>query len=147
DTPETVHSMYAKIQEGYDLVVASRYVEGGGKIGGPWLKKLLSKLANLSLHSISGIPTHDLTNAFILYRRELIDAIPISSTGGFEITMEIIAKSYLGGYRIAEVPTTNRDRSAGESKIHLISWSSKYLYWYCYIVFFTLLRRLGYQRY
>ena len=146
DTPESVKPMYAKIQEGYDLVVASRYAKGGRKTGGPKLKNFLSRLANISLHWISGIPTHDMTNAFIIYRKKLIDNIQISSTGGFEITMEIIAKAYLEGYRITEVPTTNRDRSAGKSKFHLVAWSLQYLYWYFYIVVFSLLRRFGIRR-
>jgi dolichol-phosphate mannosyltransferase len=65
DSPETVDQMYEKMQEGYDLVVASRYAAGGGKIGGPFLKYVLSRFANLTLYNLSGIPTHDMTNAFI----------------------------------------------------------------------------------
>jgi glycosyltransferase involved in cell wall biosynthesis len=146
DTPETVKPMYTKILEGYDLVVGSRYAPGGRKIGGPRLKNILSRFANRSLHLISDIPTHDMTNAFIMYRRELIDEIEITSTGGFEITMEIIAKAYQGGYRISEVPTVNRDRSAGKSKFHLFRWILQYLYWYTYIVVFSLIRKFGIRR-
>lgn len=146
DTPETVEPMYNKILEGYDLVVASRYAEHGRKVGGRKLKNTLSQLANRSLHLISGIPTHDMTNAFIMYRREIIEGIQITSTGGFEITMEIIAKAYLGGHRITEVPTVNRDRSAGESKFHLFRWILQYLYWYAFIVISSVGRRLGILR-
>jgi glycosyltransferase involved in cell wall biosynthesis len=142
DMPETVNAMYRKIQEGYDLVVASRYVKGGAKIGGPLLKAVLSRLANLSIYYLSDIPIHDLTNAFIMYRKEVLDRIQIRSTGGFEITMEIIAKSYRQGYKIAEVPTINRDRSAGKSKFQLFHWILKYLYWYIYILLYSLKKRL-----
>jgi len=142
DMPETVNAMYRKMQEGYDLVVASRYVKGGAKIGGPLLKAILSRFANLSVHFLSGIPIHDLTNAFIMYRKEVIDRIQIRSTGGFEITMEIIAKSFRQGFKIAEVPTINRDRSAGKSKFQLLHWILKYLYWYVYILLYSVKRRL-----
>jgi dolichol-phosphate mannosyltransferase len=142
DMPETVNAMYRKIQEGYDLVVASRYVKGGAKIGGPLLKAVLSRFANLSIHYLSGIPIHDLTNAFIMYRKEVLDRIKIRSTGGFEITMEIIAKSFREGFKIAEVPTINRDRSAGKSKFQLFHWILKYLYWYIYILLYSLKKRL-----
>ncbi|MDB9823398.1 glycosyltransferase [Deltaproteobacteria bacterium] len=147
DMPETVNAMYRKIQEGYDLVVASRYVKGGAKIGGPLLKAILSRFANLSIHYLSGIPIHDLTNAFIMYRKEVLDQIQILSTGGFEITMEIIAKSFQQGFKITEVPTINRDRSAGKSKFQLFHWILKYLYWYMYIFLYSLKKRLrGFSR-
>lgn len=142
DMPETVNRLYAKIQEGYDLVVASRYAPGGRKIGGPKIKLLLSRAANLSLHKISKIPTHDMTNAFIIYRKEVLDDIRIDTVGGFEITMEIIAKAYILGYRITEVPTINRDRSTGNSKFRLLQWISRYMYWYLYILRYKVLNRL-----
>ena len=87
DMPETVNRLYEKIHEGYDLVVASRYAPGGGKIGGPKLKKFLSRTGNLLLHQLTGIPTHDMTNACIIYRKEVLDEIHIEATGGSEIAM------------------------------------------------------------
>lgn len=142
DMPETVNVMHERIREGYDMVVASRYAPGGAKIGGPWLKNVLSRIANGTLHALTRIPTHDMTNAFIMYRRPMLDTITIESTGGFEITMEIIAKAFVLGYRITEVPTVNRDRAAGKSKFKLAHWILKYLYWFLYILGCSLRRRL-----
>jgi glycosyltransferase involved in cell wall biosynthesis len=143
DTPSTIPEMYRKISEGYDLVVGSRYCEGGCKIGGPYIKYLLSLFANRSLHWLTGIPTHDLTNAFVMYRKELLDNIYIRSSGGFEITMELIAKAYILGYRITEVPTINRERIAGRSNFQLLNWIGNYLYWYFYILFYSIVRSLN----
>jgi dolichol-phosphate mannosyltransferase len=84
DTPATIMEMYRKIEEGYDLVVASRYCAGGRKVGGSYIKYLLSVAANLSLQKITKIPTHDMTNAFILYRKEVLDNIHIRSIGGLK---------------------------------------------------------------
>ncbi|MBI4821095.1 MAG: glycosyltransferase [Deltaproteobacteria bacterium] len=142
DTPETINLMYAKIREGYDLVVGSRYCPGGKKIGGPFLKYLLSYLANMSLHWLTGIPTHDMTNAFIMHRKEILDQIHIRSTGGFEITMEIIAKSIILGAKVTEVPTINRERVGGKSKFKILKWMVKYLYWYFYILGFSVIHRI-----
>jgi hypothetical protein len=142
DTPETINSMYAKIQEGYDLVVASRYCKGGKKISGPLLKNFLSRLGNLSLHYLSKIPTHDMTNAFIIHKKEVLDQLHIRSNGGFEVTMEIIAKTFILGYSITEVPTVNRNREAGESKFRIVRWILKYIYWYFYILVFSVINRL-----
>jgi len=142
DMPETVNKLYEQIQKGYDLVVASRYTQGGRKIGGPKVKFVLSWLANRSLHLLTGIPTHDMTNAFIMYRKEVLDDVNIVTTGGFEITMEIIAKAYILGYRISEVPTINRDRHAGKSNFKMMQWISSYLYWYAYIIYYHILHRM-----
>ena len=148
DTPDTLNAMYAKISEGYDLVVGSRYAAGGKKIGGSKTKYVLSYIANNLLYKMSSIPTHDLTNAFVMYRKEVLDEINIRSTGGFEVTMEIIAKSHILGYRVTEVPTINRERQSGQSKFRLLHWLVKYLYWFGYIVIFSAVRALNdhYQR-
>lgn len=143
DTPGTIPEMYRKIREGYDLVVGSRYCEGGRKIGGPYIKYLLSVAANRTLHRLTGIPTHDMTNAFIMYRKEVLDNINIRSSGGFEVTMELIAKAYILGYRIAEVPTINRDRVAGKSSFQLLKWIRNYVYWYFYILIYSIVSRIN----
>jgi dolichol-phosphate mannosyltransferase len=142
DMPETINRLYAEIHKGYDLVVASRYMPGGRKEGGPWLKYILSKAANLSLYWLGVSSIHDMTNAFIMYRKTVLDEVCITSTGGFEITMEIIAKSIVLGFKIGEVPTVNRDRQAGKTNFQLMAWVVKYLYWYAYIVRFVVLKRL-----
>lgn len=118
--------------EGYDIVCASRYMKGGRQIGGPALKKFLSRAAGVSLHWLSGLPTHDATNAFRAYRRPVLLEAPIESTGGFEYSLEITAKAYARGRRITEVPSTWRDRSAGRSRFRLRAWLPLYLKWYLY---------------
>ncbi len=143
DTPATVLDMHRKIGEGYDLVVGSRYCEGGRKVGGPYIKYLLSIIANRTLHKLTGIPTSDMTNAFIMYRKEVLDNIHIRSSGGFEVTMELIAKAYILGYRITEVPTVNRNRATGTSNFRLFKWIRNYLYWYFYILIYSVVRRLN----
>jgi dolichol-phosphate mannosyltransferase len=143
DMPSTIPEMYRKINEGFDLVVGSRYCEGGRKVGGPYIKYLLSITANSTLQRLTGIPTHDMTNAFIMYRKEVLDNIYIRSSGGFEVTMELIAKAYILGYRITEVPTINRDRTAGKSSFQLLKWIRNYLYWYFYILIYSIVRRIN----
>ena len=118
--------------EGYDIVCASRYMKGGRQIGGPAFKTFLSRAAGVSLHWLSGLPTHDATNAFRAYRREVLLESPIESEGGFEYSLEITAKAYARGRRITEVPSTWRDRSAGQSRFKLRAWLPLYLKWYRY---------------
>jgi dolichol-phosphate mannosyltransferase len=119
-------------RDGYDIVCASRYMRGGRQIRGPRLKGLMSRMAGLSLHWLAGLPTHDATNAFRAYRREVLLETPIESVGGFEYSLEITAKAFAAGRRITEVPSTWRDRSAGQSRFKLRQWLPHYLKWYVY---------------
>lgn len=122
---------------GYDIVCASRYMRGGRQIGGPRLKKLMSRVAGVSLHWLAGLPTHDATNAFRAYRRTVLLETPIESQGGFEYSLEITAKAHAAGRRITEIPSTWRDRSAGRSQFKLRAWLPHYLRWY----FFAMTHR------
>lgn len=126
-----VDAMRQRIHGGYDLVAGSRYMRGGRQIGGPMLKRTLSRVAGTSLHFL-GLPTHDATNAFKMYRTQLLRSLAIEGGGGFEISMEITVKAWLAGARICEIPATWTDRVAGQSKFRLAKWLPKYLYWYLY---------------
>jgi len=118
--------------DGFDIVCASRYVRGGRQIGGPWLKGLLSRAAGVSLHWLVGLPTHDATNAFRAYRRSVLVETEIESTGGFEYSIELTVKAFAAGRRIAEVPSTWRDRSVGQSRFRFWRWLPHYLRWYAF---------------
>ena len=130
DEPRVVDSMVALARDGADVVSASRYMRGGHQIGGPPLKRLLSRVAGLTLHWFAGVPTHDPTNNFKLYARRFLDATTIESTAGFELALELTVKATLAGRQVGQVPTTWRDRTAGESNFKLRTWLPHYLHWY-----------------
>ena len=132
DDLSVVDGMLAKINQGYDIVCGSRYMKGGKQVGGPKIKKLLSRTAGLSLHLITGIPTHDITNNFKMYRKSVLQDIEIESRDGVELGMEIVVKAFLRGYRITEVPSIWRGRVAGKSRFRLLQWLPGYLKWYIY---------------
>lgn len=127
-----VDKMYALYQQGYDLVAASRYMKGGRLIGGPVVKQGLSRLSGLTLHWLRGVPVHDATNSFRLYDSAMLRSMTLESKRGFELTLEITVKAFLGGYRMIEVPAQWRDRTAGQSHFKLWSWLPHYLRWYLY---------------
>ena len=143
DEPTVVDPMVALARDGADVVAASRYMPGGGQIGGPLAKRLMSRAAGLTLHWFAGVPTHDPTNNFKLYRRTFLDATPIESTAGFELALELTVKATLAGRRVAEVPTTWRDRTAGQSNFKLRKWLPHYLHWYAIAFRGRWLRRPG----
>jgi dolichol-phosphate mannosyltransferase len=130
DEPQIVDAMVELARGGADIVAASRYMRGGRQLGGPRLKRLMSRTAGLSLHWFAGVPTHDPTNNFKLYSRRFLDATTIESTAGFELALELTVKATLAGRPVAEVPTTWRDRTAGQSNFKLRRWLPHYLHWY-----------------
>jgi dolichol-phosphate mannosyltransferase len=130
DEPMAVDPMVELAKGGADVVAASRYMPGGRQIGGPPLKRLMSRTAGLTLHWFAHVPTHDATSNFKLYSRRFLDANSIESTAGFELALELTVKATLQKRRIAEVPTTWRDRTAGKSNFKLRSWLPHYLHWY-----------------
>jgi len=134
DDLSIVDSMFAKINQGYDIVCGSRYMKGGKQVGGPIVKGLLSRIAGSSLHLITRIPTHDITNSFKMYRKSVLNDIKIESTGGFEIGMEILVKAFLKGYKIAEIASTWQHRVAGKSRFQLRKWLPAYIRWYFYAI-------------
>ena len=134
DEYDGIDIMYGKIKQGFGIVVGSRYMRGGRQLGGPFVKSLMSRIAGVSAHYLSRIPTHDISNSFRMYSREVLRSTKIESTGGFELGMEITVKAYIKGYKITEIPTTWHDRAAGKSNFKLWKWLPSYLHWYFYLL-------------
>lgn len=145
DEPHLVDSMVALARDGADVVAASRYMPGGRQLGGPLVKRLMSRTAGLTLHWFAGVPTHDPTNNFKLYSRRFLDSVAVESRAGFELALELTVKATLAGRRVAEVPTTWRDRTAGQSNFRLRKWLPHYLHWYR-VAFVGRFRRLAGRR-
>jgi dolichol-phosphate mannosyltransferase len=125
-----LEEMVSRVEAGADVVCASRYVAGGRQVGGPRFKSFLSRSAGVTLHWLSGLPTHDPTNSFKAYSREFLRRTPIESQAGFALAMELTVKAHFGGGRVEEVPATWTGRTKGESRFRLLAWLPHYLHWY-----------------
>ncbi|MGZ8600921.1 MAG: apolipoprotein N-acyltransferase [Actinomycetota bacterium] len=105
--------------EGADLVVGSRYVPGGSVTNWSRGRVALSRAGNMYARFMLGIPLHDATSGFRVYRRALLEDIvadPIASEGyGFQI--ELVLRSWQLGATLSEVPITFREREHGHSKL------------------------------
>jgi glycosyltransferase involved in cell wall biosynthesis len=130
DEPKDVAEMARRVRGGADVVAGSRYVKGGSQVGGPLVKRTLSRMAGVSLHWLAGLPIHDATNNFRAYSRRVIEQIPIEGEASFALALELTLKAHWNGWRIEEVPTTWRDRTAGQSRFRTFAWMPHYLRWY-----------------
>ena len=134
DDLATIEKMMGKINEGYDIVCGSRYIKGGLRLGGSRIKGFFSSFAGWSLHYLLGLPTHDIANAFKMYRKIVIEAVDIKSTG-FEISMEIPLKAYYLGFKITEVPTIWKEREKGKSSFKMFRLFPNYSKIYLWGIF------------
>lgn len=139
DDLSTIKAMLKKIEEGYDVVCGSRYIKGGLRLGGSKIKGFFSSFVGKSLHCLLGVPTHDIANAFKMYRKKVIDAINIESRG-FEISMEIPLKAYYLGFKITEVPTVWKERTKGKSSFKMFKLFPGYLRLYTWGIFRRICR-------
>lgn len=102
-----------KMEEGFDLIKASRYMRGGGVDGVPWWRVWISRAGNALASRLYGLPLHDCTNGFRAVRSDLFAALPLHENR-FPIIMEELYHAADRGWRVAEVPNRLRNRSADQ---------------------------------
>jgi dolichol-phosphate mannosyltransferase len=104
-----------------DLVLGSRYVEGGGVENWPLRRRLISLGGSLYSRLILGVSYHDLTGGFKCFRREALLAIDLDAvhSEGYSFQIELTYRVHKKGLRIREIPIVFVDRVDGKSKM---SW-------------------------
>ena len=102
-----------------DIVVGSRYCEGGRVVNWPWHRRLLSRFANEYVSRITGLSVRDSTSGCRCYtRRALQCLLEIGVTSeGYAFQVETVFRAQHEGFRIVEIPITFTDRRAGQSKM------------------------------
>jgi glycosyltransferase involved in cell wall biosynthesis len=117
--PRYIPDMVGKIMQGYDLVIGSRYVPGGGAVECTLPRKMLSWGANAIARTMLNLQAHDTTAGFRCYRREVLASIPLDEifSSGYSFLIEMLYKVQRGGWRVGEVPIIFENRQQGVSKI------------------------------
>jgi dolichol-phosphate mannosyltransferase len=116
--PEDVPRLLAAAQEA-DLVLASRYVEGGGTENWGLVRRVISRGGSLYARLVLGAPVRDLTGGFKCYRRAVLEALPLDEihSEGYAFQIETTYRALRKGFRVREVPITFVDRVEGSSKM------------------------------
>ncbi|GCL54374.1 glycosyl transferase family 2 [Microcystis aeruginosa NIES-3806] len=128
DSPDNMVDYYYKLQEGYDCVFGSRFIKGGKVIDYPIHKLIVNRLANLFIQVLFGLKFNDTTNAFKIYRKEVIEGISPLLSHHFNLTVEMPLKAIVRGYSYTTIPITWRNRTTGVSKLKLKEMGSRYLF-------------------
>lgn len=136
DRPEDLVRFFRVIEGGQvDCVFGSRFIKGGKVIDYPAPKLILNRFANTFIRLLFGIRYNDVTNAFKLYRREVIEGAKPLLSHHFNLTVELPLKAIVRGYRYAVLPNTWINRKTGVSKLKIQEMGSRYLFivLYCFI--------------
>jgi len=127
DDARDVVLYYRKIEEGYDCVFGSRFIEGSVVINYPTLKLIANRVVNNLLRVLFLTPHNDLTNAFKAYRREVIEGISPLHAAHFNITIEMSLSSLIRGHSIGTIPIRWSGRTWGASNLRLREMGRRYL--------------------
>ena len=117
--PKYLPAMFAEITRGADVVIGSRYREGGGVENWPVRRKVLSAFANHYIRAVTGLRVHDCTAGFRCWRRNMLAQLHLDaiSSEGYAFLTEVIFQAAATGARIAEVPIVFVERRQGASKL------------------------------
>lgn len=136
DSPDDLVKFYrALVERNVDCVFGTRWSKGGKAYDYPLHKKLINRIANRIICVFMGITYNDTTNAFKLYRREVIEGIKPILAPHFNLTIELPLKAIIRGYSYAVIPNSWRNRKFGVSKLKIKEMGSRYFFilMYCFI--------------
>jgi len=136
DSPYDLIRYYTTMVEGnYDCVFGSRFIKGGKVIDYPWLKRIINRIANLIIRIMIGIKYNDTTNAFKLYKKEVIEGVKPILSPHFNLTIELPLKAIIRGFSYTVVPNSWTNRKHGVSKLKIKEMGSRYFFilMYCFI--------------
>jgi dolichol-phosphate mannosyltransferase len=105
--------------EDADLVLGSRYVEGGGTRNWGLVRRFISRGGSLYAQVLLQLGLRDLTGGFKCYRRAVLETIDLDaiSSLGYAFQIETTYRTLRAGFRVVEVPITFSDREVGGSKM------------------------------
>ena len=117
--PRDLPRLLAPLMSDADLVLGTRYLRGGGTVGWPLHRQVISRAGTLFARTVLLLPYRDLTGGFKAWRRELLEAIRMreAHASGYGFQVETTWWAHRRGARIRQVPIVFRERVAGRSKM------------------------------
>lgn len=130
--PQVLPKIVKNLKEGYDLVVGSRYVRGGGVVNWPFSRRLLSRGGSLYAGLITGAPIRDLTGGFNGYSKRILKNLDLDNimSGGYSFFIEMKFRCWKAKAKYCEVPIIFKERERGVSKLSSgIFWEGLKIPW------------------
>jgi len=119
--PNDLERLLAELKNGTDLIIGSRYVQGGGFRNWGLDRKILSKGASYYVKLITWMPINDATAGFVGYNAGVLRNINLDSIEfvGYAFQIEMKYAAYVNEFKLKEIPITFKDREKGQSKMNL----------------------------
>ena len=117
--PEQLYRLLDAIDNGADVAIGSRYVDGGTVRNWPWRRLVLSRTANTYARTLLGVGINDITAGYRAYRREVLEKIDLAAVDskGYCFQVDLTWRSVNLGFSVVEVPITFTERELGVSKM------------------------------
>ena len=117
--PEQLYRLLDAIDNGADVAIGSRYVDGGTVRNWPHRRLVLSKTANTYARVLLGVDIHDITAGYRAYRREVLEKLDLNTveSKGYCFQVDLTWRAINNGFTVAEVPITFSERELGVSKM------------------------------
>jgi dolichol-phosphate mannosyltransferase len=128
DQPDDLIRCYRVMQDGWDCVFGSRFMRGSHTTHYPWLKLAINRLVNQTIRMMFWTSHNDMTNAFKLYRKHVIQACQPLRACHFNITIELSLGALIRGYSIARIPISWHGRTWGSTHLKLRDMGRRYLH-------------------
>lgn len=147
DRPEDLVRYFRAMQmTGADCIFGSRFMKGAKIYDYPRFKLMLNRMTNLFIKILFNITYNDVTNAFKLYRREVIEGVNPILSHHFNLTVELPLKAIVRGYSYHVISNDWINRKTGESKLKIREMGSRYLFIILYCLLEKWLSRGDYNR-
>jgi len=119
--PRFLPAIRSKAEEGFDVVIGSRYVPGGTIEGWSSTRRLMSRAINIYARCLLGLKTRDNSGSYRCYRVTLLRHLDPKSvlSQGYSFFEEILYRLHRLGGTVAEVPITFEERRVGQSKLNV----------------------------
>jgi dolichol-phosphate mannosyltransferase len=116
--PEELPRLLSALEQA-DVVLGSRWVEGGRVVNWPRSREVLSRGGNWWTRLVLGMPLRDATGGYRAYRRRVLDRLPLQEVAsqGYCFQVDLAWQAWRAGERVVEVPITFVERERGESKM------------------------------
>jgi dolichol-phosphate mannosyltransferase len=146
DDPEDLIRYYKKAEEGFDAVFGNRFMRGGSIIDYPLFKLLLNRLINFIICVLFYTTYSDTTNAFKLYRRNVILKLKPYVSVHYNITVELPIKIMTRGFNYAVLPNSWKNQNGLVTRLKVIKMANRYWFSILYCLLEKLLSGVDYKK-
>ena len=133
DSPNDLIKYWNALNDGYECAFGSRFIKSSRVIDYPVIKLVANRIVNILIRYSFNIDYNDVTNAFKMYKREVIAGCRPIISPHFNLTVEIPLKAIIRGYSWKVIPISWKNREKGVAKLKLREMGSRYFFIVAYL--------------